>query len=74
MNTTIKNSIFGAIALFGLFTMITSAGYESVKYNEQEPKGVWEMHFSPIGESGTAEGRCYTLNTQTGEVRKYSRT
>ena len=74
MKTTIRNSIIGAMSLCGLFAIITSAGYENNKYQDPEPKGVWEMHFSTIGGSGTAEGRCYTLNTKTGEVRKFSRT
>jgi hypothetical protein len=61
MKDTIKNSIIGAFAIFGFVALISSYS----EYGAYEPKGVWEMH---IGN----DGRPYSLNATTGEVRKYN--
>ena len=58
-----KDKVLGIFAVIGVMTLLMG-NYA------QQPKGVWEMHQS----SGTGESRVYTLNTETGEVRKYSRT
>ena len=57
-----KSILIGALGASLLFVTIGAT------YPEQEPKGVWEMHFSPV-QSTTSGGECYTLNTETGEVR-----
>ena len=57
-----KSILIGALGASLLFVTIGAT------YPEQEPKGVWELHFN-----NEAESRCHILNTQTGEVRLFAR-
>ena len=56
-----KSILIGALAASLLFVSIGAT------YPEQEPKGVWEMHFGSDGVSTL--NKCHLLNTVTGEVR-----
>jgi len=80
MKDTIKNSIIGAFAIFGMVTMISSSNSAPTVIHEgsNTPEShVWELKFSQIGGgqggSYSKEGRAYAINKVTGEVRKYSR-
>ena len=75
MKDTIKNSIIGLFAIFGLVALISSSNSAPTVIHEgsNTPEShVWEMAFS----HGTtnSEGRAYLYNKTTGEVRKMSRT
>ena len=75
MNNTFKNSIVGALAIFGLVTFLSSATSSPTVVHEgsNTPEShVQEMAFSHGTTS--SEGRAYLYNKTTGEVRKLSRT
>ena len=55
-----KDKVLGIFAGIGLMSLLMG-NYA------QQPKGVWEMHFHEEG----AFSHYYSINTQTGEVRKY---
>ena len=69
MKDTIKNSIVGGLAIFGLVSLISSsitptpANMISTGIPESH---VWEMEVSEAD-----NGRAYLYNKTTGEVRKY---
>ena len=71
MKDTIKNSIVGGLAIFGLVSLISSsitptpANMISTGIPESH---VWEMH---ITAGSTEQSHAYALNKVTGEVRKY---
>ena len=72
MNNTFKNSIVGALAIFGLVTFLSSAISSPTVVHEgsNTPEShVWEMH---TAYRGNYLQRIYTINKKTGEVRKYS--
>lgn len=58
-----KDKVLGIFAGIGLMSLLMG------NYALQ-PKGVWEMHFSNYA---SGDGRPYAINSETGEVRKYSR-
>jgi hypothetical protein len=71
MKDTIKNSIIGAFAIFGLVALISSSNTAPTVIHEgsNTPEShVWEMNRP----EGSSYG--YLFNKQTGEVRKYSAT
>jgi hypothetical protein len=73
MKDTIKNSIIGAFAIFGLVALISSSNNAPTVIHEgsNTPEShVWEMFSSSEGTSGA---RAYIYNKQTGEVRKFSK-
>ena len=57
-----KSILIGALGASLLFVTFGAT------YPEQEPKGVWELHFN-----NETDSRCYLLNTETGEVRIHAR-
>ncbi len=69
MNNTLKNSIVGGLAIFGLVSLISSSVSPStineVSYGTPESH-VWESNI-------TNEGRFYIYNKKTGEVRKMAK-
>ena len=68
MKDTIKNSIIGAFAIFGLVALISSSNNAPTIIHEgsNTPEShVWEMY------RGTESSYAYTLNKKTGEVRKF---
>ena len=80
MKDTIKNSIIGAFAIFGMIALISSSKTAPTVIHEgsNTPEShVQELKFSQIGggQGGSypKEGRAYAINKVTGEVRKYSR-
>tara|TARA_B110001450_G_scaffold195695_1_gene184127 strand:+ start:421 stop:699 length:279 start_codon:yes stop_codon:yes gene_type:complete len=72
MKDTIKNSIIGAFAIFGLVALISSSNSAPTVIQDGTPEShVWTMVSG--GGTSTVEGRVYLYNKVTGEVRKYSR-
>ena len=68
MKDTIKNSIIGAFAIFGLVALISSSNNAPTIIHEgsNTPEShVWEMYRQ------TESAYAYLLNKETGEVRKY---
>tara|TARA_B100001287_G_scaffold58255_1_gene46543 strand:+ start:1053 stop:1298 length:246 start_codon:yes stop_codon:yes gene_type:complete len=68
MKDTIKNSIIGAFAIFGVVALISSSKTAPIVIHEgsNTPEShVWEMYRQ------TESLWAYTLNKETGEVRKY---
>ena len=75
MKDTIKNSIIGAFAIFGLVAIISSSNNAPTIIHEgsNSPEShVWDLKFATGSTSG-GEGRAYMWNKVTGEVRKISR-
>ena len=73
MKDTIKNSIIGAFAIFGLVALISSSNTAPTVIHEgsNTPEShVWEMYLTA---GSTGESNAYALNKVTGEVRKYRR-
>ena len=67
MKDTIKNSIIGAFAIFGLVALISSSNTAPTVIHEgsNTPEShVWEF--------GTDASDCYVFNKKTGEVRALS--
>ena len=68
MNNTLKNSIVGGLAIFGLVSLISSSVSPStineVSYGTPESH-VWEIYRQSDSQYA------YLLNKKTGEVRKY---
>ena len=72
MKDTIKNSIIGLFAIFGLVALISSSNSAPTVIQDGTPEShVWAM-LSGVGTS-TVEGRVYLYNKVTGEVRKIAR-
>ena len=70
MNNTFKNSIVGALAIFGLVTFLSSATSSPTVVHEgsNTPEShVWEM-YTRAGDDQ------FLLNKVTGEVRVYEST
>ena len=63
MKDTIKNSIIGAFAIFGLVTLISSSNNAPTVIHEGTP----ESHKYQIIASGDGTG-VYKLNKETGEA------
>ena len=69
MKDTIKNSIIGAFALFGLLAIISG---NTTQQTTQEPTcGTPESHIWSMVNVG---GRAYSINAKTGAVRHYAKT
>ena len=58
-----KDKILGMFAIIGVMALLMG-NYA------QQPKGVWEMHITNYNSGG---GVAYSINTETGEVRKYNK-
>ena len=70
MKNTIKNSIIGAFAIFGMIALISSSKTAPTVIHEgsNTPEShVWEM-YTRAGDNQ------YLLNKETGEVRVYEAT
>ena len=64
MKDTIKNSIIGAFAVFGMVALISSSNSAPTVIQEGTPEShVWEL--------GGAGETTFTLNKKTGEVRRH---
>ena len=70
MKDTIKNSIIGAFAIFGLVALISSSNTAPTVIHEGTPEShVWQFHMNPG--DGVANTMHYAINKKTGEVKKY---
>ena len=58
-----KDKVLGILA--GIGVMVLLMGNYA-----QQPKGIWEMY---ITNHTTDDGVVYSINTETGEVRKYNK-
>ncbi len=67
MKETIKNSIIGAFALFGLFAVISAA---TTQNTNETTCGTPESHEWEIYRQ-TESHYTYLLNKRTGEVKKF---
>ena len=68
MKDTIKNSIIGAFAIFGLVALISSSNTAPTVIQDGTPEShVWTMHST----SHNTSSFVYAINKVTGEVRKY---
>ena len=65
MKDTIKNSIVGGLAIFGLVSLISSSITPT-----HEGSNTPESHKFSLTES---DGRVYSINAETGEVKLYVR-
>ena len=65
MNNTFKNSIVGALAIFGLVTFLSSATSSPTVVHD----GVPETHIWSLTASN---GEVYRINALTGEVMLYT--
>ena len=73
MKDTIKNSIIGAFAIFGVVALISSSKTAPTVIHEgsNTPEShVWEIE---VVDGGEYSGRAFAINKKTGEVRKYNR-
>ena len=71
MKDTIKNSIIGAFALFGLLAIISGTTTQPTTHETTHgtPEShVWSFHL----DGGAAGNSAYSINAVTGEVRKYN--
>ncbi len=69
MKDTIKNSITGAFAIFGLVALISSSNNAPTLIHEGS--NIPESHVYSLIES---DGRAFSINAKTGEVKMYVRT
>ena len=68
MKDTIKNSIIGAFAIFGLVALISSSNNAPTVIQDGTPEShVWEM----VTESSNDKVRAWSINKVTGEVRRH---
>ena len=58
-----KDKVLGIFAVIGIMSLLMGS-------YAQQPKGVWEMH---ITNHTSYDGVAYSINTETGEVRKYNK-
>jgi len=58
-----KDKVLGIFAGIGVMALLMG-NYV------QQPKGIWEMH---ITNHTSDDGVAYSINTETGEVRKYNK-
>ena len=56
-----KDKVLGIFAGIGIMSLLMASNLQ------QAPKGVWQMH---IADQINGNGVVFTLNTETGEVRK----
>ena len=59
----IKDIVIGIFAVIGFGAIVTGFTNESVQEHTVPESHVWEMHIS--------ESNAFSINKQTGEVRKY---
>jgi hypothetical protein len=69
MKDTIKNSIIGAFAIFGLVALISSSNNAPTIVQENS-NNIWEMS-DEVLVNGNGYKSFFILNKATGEVRKY---
>ena len=69
MKDTIKNSIVGGLAIFGLVSLISSSVSSTHEGSNTPESHVWDMKIQN-GDNGLA----FSINKVTGEVRKYAKT
>jgi hypothetical protein len=72
MKDTIKNSIIGAFAIFGVVALISSSKTAPTVIHEGSntpDSHVWEFHMN--AGDGVANTMHYAINKKTGEVKKY---
>ena len=67
MKDTIKNSIIGAFAIFGLVALISSSNTAPTVIHEGS--NIPESHVWSL--TTNVEGNAYSINAETGEVRVY---
>ena len=68
MNNTLKNSIVGGLAIFGLVSLISSS-VSPTPVNEVS-YGTPESHVYSLT---VADGKAFSINAKTGEVKYYVR-
>ena len=67
MKDTIKHSIIGAFAIFGLVALISSSNTAPTVIQEMSESHVWSMPFEKVNQNGFGHATMY--NRVTGEVR-----